>query len=66
MYGKAYIKYTFLFLNISLSFCKGHKSLGSTCHSCTQETQHGNRSSDDIIYTEVGSTQGIQYQTGGI
>lgn len=28
MYGKAYIKYTFLFLNISLSFCKGHKSLG--------------------------------------
>lgn len=66
MENKADIEDAFLFFFVSLSFAVGHKTLGGAGHGCIEEAKHGDGSSYDVEDAEVGCSEGIQYETGGV
>lgn len=66
MEDKADVEDAFLLLFVSFSFAVGHKTLGGTGHGSIEEAKHGDGSAYDVEDTEVGSSEGIQNETGGV
>ena len=66
MEDKADIEDTFLLFFVSFAFAVGHEALGSAGHGGIEEAEHGDGSTNDVEDTEVGSSEGIQNETGGV
>lgn len=66
MEDKADVEDTFLLLFVSFAFAVGHEALGGAGHGAIEEAKHGDGSTYDVEDTEVGSSEGIQNETGGV
>lgn len=66
MENKADIEDAFLLLFVSFAFAVGHKALGGAGHSSIEEAKHGDGSTYDVEDTEVGGSEGIQNEAGGV
>lgn len=66
MEDKADVEDAFLFFFVSFAFAVGHETLGGAGHRGIEETEHGDGATYDVEDAEVGSSEGIQNETGGV
>lgn len=66
MEDNADVKDAFLPLFVSFAFAIGHEALGGAGHSCIEEAKHGDGSTYDVEDTEIGGSEGIQNEAGGV
>lgn len=66
MEDKTDVEDAFLLLFVSFTFAVGHETLGSTGHGGIEEAKHGNGSTNDVEDTEIGGSEGVQNEAGGV
>lgn len=66
MENKADVEDAFLLFFVSFTFAVGHEALGGAGHGGVEEAEHGDGSTYDVEDTKVGSSEGIQNETGGV
>lgn len=66
MEDKADIEDAFLLFLVPFTFAVGHETLGGAGHGSVEKAKHGDGSTNDVKDTEVGSSEGIQNETGGV
>ena len=66
MENKADVEDAFLLFFVPFAFTIGHEALGGAGHSGIEEAKHGDGSTYDVEDTEVGGSEGIQNETGGV
>lgn len=66
MEDKADVEDAFLLLFVSFAFAVGNEALGGAGHGGIEEAKHGDGSTYDVKDTKVGSSEGIQNETGGV
>ena len=66
MEDKADVEDAFLLFFVSFAFAVGHEALGSAGHGGVEKAKHGDGPPYDVVNTEVGCSEGIQNETGGV
>lgn len=64
--NKADVEDAFLLLFVSFTFAVGHEALGGAGHGGIEEAKHGDGTPYNVVNTEVGGSEGIQNETGGV